>query len=342
MKRFVILLIACLALLACASGQGCDKKTISAERKVMEPMKTYYIGRFSIDIPATMKMTGRSGKLRRVEIEEIAWPTGKMPEQARAAEWEKFMADVNKLEPPEGKDKAVIRTYDFPEIGKWARGVFYYNKSVNNEFAPWAVLLDVGHGGVWLKSVRTEIEDENSTNRVQNNITNIAKSYQPLDTKNLKAQTPDNRFFLELGAINLPYLVHEESRARFEGHPLEFSINIEMWMDFRKDMETKGLIENTRAMLAASLLQPGFSMSKIRLQEHEAAGIPGEEALIEIKEGKRKELMFKWEYNGKDNSGEYPVISIEMQSPSADKLEEKLRIWDAVIDSMKPLFERKK
>gem|GEM_PF-6655722 len=51
-------------------------------------MKTYYIGRFSIDMPADMEMTARSGKLRYVNIEEVIWKKGVRPENERMAEWE--------------------------------------------------------------------------------------------------------------------------------------------------------------------------------------------------------------------------------------------------------------
>lgn len=339
-KIIAQLLSAALILSACASG-GCDKKT-PLEKGAMEPVKTYYIGRFSIDVPAIMVQKYQSAKLGYVEIKEITWSRDKTPEQARTAEWEKFMAKVKEIKPPKGKDNAVIRIHDFPKIGKWAKGVFYYTDKVDNEYAPWALLIDVGQSGLWLKSDRTEVEDENATNRMSNNLISIAKSYQPLDVKTLKVQTPDNQFYLRNGLINLPYSEQEESKSRFESHPLDFSISIKMEMDFSHGIEKKGLIEKTEKFMSSKIIPSTVKINKIRLQKREVAGMPGEEAALEGGEGKERELTFRWEYNGKYDSGEYPRTSIEFQCPSADNLEEKLKIWDAVLDSMKPLFDRKK
>lgn len=340
-KRYTLFIIAAFLLLANAFWQECNRTT-SAEKGVMTQMKTYNIGRFSINVPASMEMTARTGRLRYVTAEEIFWHNFNRTEHVRAAEWEQFTNEINKLEPPKGNNKIVIMTYDFPEIGKWARGVFYYNKSVNNRFAPWALLIDYGKNGVWLKSDRTEIEDEKVNRRMRNNLINIAKAYQPLDLKDLKIQRPDNRFFLRYGAINLPYSAHEESSALFEGHPLDLTLSIEMEMDFTQEIETMGLIKRTKGLLAAALLQTEGGISKIRLQKREMAGMPGEEALLLVREGQEKNILFTWEYNGKDDSGEYPTTRIEMESHSDADLDEKLKIWDAILDSMQPLFERKK
>jgi len=236
----------------------------------------------------------------------------------------------------------IIRKYDFPEIGKWARGIFYYNDYIDAEYATWALLMDTGQIGVWLKSRETNVEKEFERPKVVPNFINIAKSYQNLNVNNLKVQTPDNRFFLQHGAINLPYSANEESMARFDNHALDFNILIEMNMDINEKIETEGLVERTEKLLASDLISPRGGISKIRLQKREVAGMPGDETLLEQRDGKERSLVFTWEYNGKDDSGEYPETKIEMECPTTEKLEEKIRIWDAILDSMKPLFERKK
>jgi hypothetical protein len=67
----------------------------------------------------------------------------------------------------------------------------------------------------------------------------------------------------------------------------------------------------------------------------------GEESILRISEDGEKTIMFTWEFNGKEDSGEYPTTTIEMEAPDG-KLDEKIAIWDAVLDSMKPMFVRKK
>jgi len=82
----LVIMAAVISSLAFATCRGCDRKT-SAKGAIGE-MKTYYIGRFSIDMPADMEMTARSGKLRYVNIEEVIWKKGVRPENERMAEWE--------------------------------------------------------------------------------------------------------------------------------------------------------------------------------------------------------------------------------------------------------------
>ena len=184
------------------------------------------------------------------------------------------------------------------------------------------------------------VDKEISDPKMLPNIQRITKAYQLLDLRNLKGLQSDNRFYLQHGAINLPYSEEEESIARFEGHPLKLTLLIEMYMDFTKDIEDVSLINGTRAMLAAALITPGGGISKIRLRKREVAGMPGEEAVLRVREGQSKDLVFTWQYNGKYDSGEYPTTRIEMESPDGN-LSEKLEIWNAILDSMKPMFERK-
>jgi len=313
----------------------------SSEKGAKKTMQTYYLGRFSLAIPALMEQKIRSSKLRYTEIKEMEWPKDANSQQSRAAEWERFTTEVKNLPPPKGKDRVIIKTYDFPAIGRWAKGIFYYKDRFDREAARWSLLMDAETIGLWLLGDPSITEKEIVNGKMVRNIGNIAKAYQALNLKNLKGQQPVNRFYLQHGAIDLPYSEQEESVARFEGHPLKLTLLIEMETDFTKEIETVGLITGTRAMLAAALITPGGGISKIRLRHREVAGMPGEEAVLRVKEGQRKDLVFTWQYSGKDDSGEYPTTRIEMESPDGN-LNEKLKIWDAILDSMKPMFERKK
>lgn len=304
-------------------------------------MQTYYIGRFHIAIPALLVQKTRYASLRYANLKETVWANDANSQMARAAEWERFIKEVKNLPPPDGKDTAVIKSYDFPSVGKWARGIFYYNDDFAFKGAEWSFLMDAGPLGLWLKTDQIDVEEELDDSKTIPNYENIAKAYQPLDLRKLSELQPNNRFYLQHGAINLPYAGQEESVVRFEGHPLKLTLHIEMYMDFTKEIEDVSLINGTRAMLAAALVTPGGSMSKIRLRKREVAGMPGEEAVLKVKEGDSKDLVFTWQFNGRDDSGEYPTTRIEMESPDGN-LTEKLEIWDAILDSMQPMFERKK
>lgn len=325
-------------LLACATSQGCDKNTL--EKGVNKNMDTHYIGRFAIAIPTEMKLKIRSAKLRDAEIKEIVWSKNVSSEQARTSEWERYMTEINKLAAPKDKDNVIINQYELPNFDKWVKGVFYYNDHFDRDSAQSTLLMDSGQIGVWINMDGIVVEKEKVIPKTIPNYETIVKAYQPPNTVKQIKQQPDNRFYLQYGVINLPYYVQEESIARFEGHPLITKLLIEMEMDMNHEIEPQALIKGTKAMIAAALITPGGSISKIRLGKREVAGMQGEEAVLKVREGKETDLVFTWEFNGKDDSGEYPTTRINMEAPDGN-LEEKLKIWDAVLDSMKPKFVRK-
>lgn len=172
------------------------------------------------------------------------------------------------------------------------------------------------------------------------NLDNIVKSYRPLELKQLSGLPLGNRFYLQHGFIDLPCFVDEQTIARFERHDPDISLLVEMEMDIRHEIETMGLIKKTHGLLAAALITPGGSVSEVRLRKREVAGMHGEEAILKVREGNDTDLVFTWEYNGKDYSGEYPTTRINMESPDGN-LNAKLKIWDDILDSMKPMFVRK-
>lgn len=303
-------------------------------------METYYIGRFSVAVPAGMKQE-RTSKVRHVKIEEKVWPKEVSHEQAYTNEWNKYLTEINKLAPPRGTDKVILRMQNFHGVGIQAKGIFYHKSGDDADEATWSLLMDTGLAGVWLKSRSTLIEDEISSNRVANNFTNIGKSYKVIDLKNMKGQRLDNWFYLENGVIGLPYSAEEASHARFEGHLLNLVLTIDMDMDVGYYREKMGLIEKTRGLLTAAALQTSGSISKIRLDKREVAGMKGEESILRIAEDGEKTLLFTWEFNGREDSGEYPTTTIKMEAPDGN-LDAKTKMWDAVLDSMKPMFVRKR
>jgi hypothetical protein len=190
-------------LMACPFVQGCDK-TANAEKGAKMPMETYYIGRFSIAVPTEMKEAegSRSHKLRYAEIFEVMWPNEISPEKAREAEWNKLMAKIEALNPPEGKYKVIIKRLDFSNVGKWSKAVFYYDDDGRPRTATWSFLMDTGSVGVWIITPPVVVEKENVSNKSVRNLDNISKAYRVLDTIKLPK---GEWFYLKHGAINLPY-----------------------------------------------------------------------------------------------------------------------------------------
>ncbi|BET59545.1 T6SS immunity protein Tli4 family protein [Geobacter sp. 60473] len=323
-----LLITPIVTLLACTSSEGTQKKsTPPSTGKGVPRMTTYPIGRFAIDVPAEMKLVHQWQRLRYAEIEEFAWPGSVPRAQARDEAWKRRLAEIGKLTPPKGKERVIIETRDFPGVGAWARGVFYYGDYMIAKEIHFDVLFDAGMSGVWMKIHGISKE------AMEKNLVNISRSYQPRRFGDLKLP-PGNWFYTERGAINLPYLEQETAAARFEGHPLGLEIDIETTETHK--VEEAGLIKKTMAAMATGFAT-GLNIDKIRSRKKTVAGLDGEEEVLRMNDGNKTVLNFAWEYRGRKDSGEYPEIRITMDSADG-KLEQKLQVWDAVLNSLKPMY----
>ena len=86
--------------------------------------------------------------------------------------------------------------------------------------------------------------------------------------------------------------------ARFDNEDLDFYIIIKMKMDITKKIETEGLMESTKKLLAFDLIPFNASVSKIRLHKRDVAGMPGDEAvLLQSEKGKNILLSIALEPN---------------------------------------------
>lgn len=325
-----LLITPIVTLLACTSSEGTQKKsTPPSTGKGVPRMTTYPIGRFAIDVPAEMKLVHQWQRLRYAEIEEFAWPGSVPRAQARDEAWKRRLAEIGKLTPPKGKERVIIETREFPGLGDWARGVFYYGANWADDEGYWLIFADSGTSGVWLTyHGLTDAKQEMLTWLLE-----IARSYQSRRFGDLKLP-PGNWFYTERGAINLPYLEQETAAARFEGHPLGLEIDIETTETHK--VEEAGLIKKTMAAMATGFAT-GLNIDKIRSRKKTVAGLDGEEEVLRMNDGNKTVLNFAWEYRGRKDSGEYPEIRITMDSADG-KLEQKLQVWDAVLNSLKPMY----
>ncbi len=325
-----LLITPIVTLLACTSSEGTQKKsTQPSTDKGVPRMTTYPIGRFAIDVPAEMKLVHQWQRLRYAEIEEFAW-SGSVPrERARDEAWKKRLTEIGKLTPPKGKERVIIETREFPGVGAWARGILFYGNRMSPKDGNWLILMDVGQTAAWLE-LKGLVQYEQD---MLHDLTEIAKSYQARRFGDLKLR-PGNWFYTERGAINLPYLEQETAAARFEGHPLGLEIDIETTETHK--VEEAGLIKKTMAAMATGFAT-GLDIDKIRSRKKTVAGLDGEEEVLKMNDGNKTVLNFAWEYRGRKDSGEYPEIRITMDSADG-KLEQKLQVWDAILNSLKPMY----
>lgn len=325
-----LLITPVLTLLACTSSEGTQKKGAApAMDKGAPRMITYLIGRFAIDVPAEMKLAHQGQRLRYAEIEEFAWPGSVPRAQARDEAWKKRLAEIGRLTPPKGKERVIIETRDFPGVGEWARGILFFGNRMSPKDGNWLILMDGGQTAVWLE-LKGLVQYEQD---MLHDLTEIAKSYQSRRFGDLRLPS-GNWFYTWHGAFNLPYLEQETAAARFEGHPLGLEINIETTETHQ--VEEAGLIKKTIAAIATGFAA-GLDIDKIRSKKRTIAGLDGEEEVLRMNDGKTTVLNFAWEYRGRKDAGEYPEMRITMDSADS-KLEQKLKIWDALLNSLKPMY----
>lgn len=314
-----------VALTACKGSAGSGAGRKEPGKGARKGMNTYYIGRFSIDVPAEMKEAARTHEFRYAQIEEFLWPQNMDREEARKEVWAKRIAEINSISPPKGKKKTIIEEKEISGIGKKAKAVFYYRSDTADDEGFWDLLVDYGNVGVWFK-FRGLLE---AKEEMLAWISDIARSYDN------SRQAKDNSFHTALGNLSLPYLEQESSYARFEGHPLDLTLEIEM--SETHSVKESSLMERTAAAIASNFA-PTVKVDRIRGKKRTVAGLAGEEEIIRGDDGEKRMLSFDWEYLGREDSGEHPEILISMESPDGD-LEEKLKIWDSILNSITPLYK---
>lgn len=329
LKRCLLIVIG-LSLLACQNGEGKDKQSKGANKS----MKSYPMGRFSIDVPVAMKQAIQDQRIRSCDVREFAWPTDKIKDQIRDEVFNARLAEINKLKLPKNVTKIIMEDRKTVKTGQWARGVFYYGDHTLVKQGFWDVLVDAGPVGVWIK-FKGRLEGKE---KMYDWIVAVAKAYQSHNPDSSNQPAQGDRFYLQQGALNLPYMEQEHTYARFEGHPLDLKLEIEM--NETQEVEKTGLANKLEKLLV-SYVTPGLNIHKIRSHKRTVAGLKGEEIVMKMTEADESKLQFAWQYQGKEDSGEHPEIEITMES-SDGNLDEKLKIWDSVLDSMKPMFVRKK
>ena len=323
-----LLLITLLTgLLLCSYSDAAMKKTqkpMPTSKGAEHKMKTYYMGRFAIDLPEDFKLEIQSQKLCYAEVSDFKWKE-KDRDKERNALWAQKIEEIKKLKLPKGKDKIIIGEKELKGIGNWARTVEYYGDYRIGRYIYWTVFADYGATGMWLT-----LYGLNNDKSIKN-FTNILKHYQ----YGFSDLTKDS-FCLNYGRIELPYLEQESTYARFAG-PMGMKFKVEM-EEIHEEPEHGGIMTRTIAALATSVAA-GLNIKKIRSHKRTVAALRGEEEILSGEEDGDTNVNFVWEYLGTVESGERPEIQIIMDT-MADNLDEKIKIWDAALDSFRPAYKR--
>ena len=162
-------------------------------------MKTYYMGRFAIDLPEDFKLEIQSNRFRLVEIEE--YPNLKDADQ----KWKSRLSEIEKLKKPEGVKKIIIKEQPIERLGKWARGVLYYGDYMFANHCNWDFMVSYESKAV-LFSLKGGLLDKEKSMYAR--VLEVSKAYSPRPFLN---QPTNHPFYTEHGVIELPYNRQESS-----------------------------------------------------------------------------------------------------------------------------------
>lgn len=335
-KSFLATTVCLIILLDCNNGESKQNQTVQSMKKggSKSTMNSYLIGRFSFDVPMDMYLSTQYGTIRSAEVSEFIWSESKNKEHAREEAFNARLAEVKKRNPPRNKNSAFIEVRDFTGMGKWVKGILYFDGYLGDEVR-WEFLVDEGPVGVWWK-MRSGLNDPENIKKMIQSFSNVAKAYQLRNSGKLSALPSGHWFNLRYGSINLPYKIRESSKASFYYRPLELRLEIEMNDTHVAEAPEEGLIGRTTAVIATGYAG-NVEIERIRSRKRQIAGLKGEEEVDRLSHQGKIELDFGWRYAGEKNSGERPEILITMESPDGN-LDEKMKIWDAILDSFKPAY----
>ncbi len=176
-----------------------------------------------------------------------------------------------------------------------------------------------------------------------NNLTKVGAAYKVRD----RSQAPPrgDYFYMQNGVIALPFLWHEDLNSGFVNkglynyNPNEDYIRIEMDSTFTGQKYT--VSDNMAATIESGFaFAKGVKVDRLRFGKRTVAGLEGQEELNRLADKEGKDFHFSWEHIAKTNSGEAPGILISLKCPDNGDEKERLKIWDAVLNSMKPMYER--
>lgn len=332
---FLALTCCSIILLACHSGETKEKEAIYSIKKggIKTNMRTYPMGRFSISVPIEFERTSQSHRFRGCNIEEFLWHQNSNREQAGKRVWDNHLSEIHKLRKPDGVDKLIIDSRKISNFKSFAEGVFYYGNYISARRGNWDILVDKGQTGVWLK-YRGDLK---AKEEMLNWVIDIVKAYRTYPPNNPSSLPSGNWYYTKYGAINLPFFEQEQTEASFYYRPLDLKLKIEMNDTHTEEAPDEGLIGRTTAVITTGYAA-GVDIERIRSRKREIAGLKGEEEVDRMTSKDGTELDFGWRYAGEKNSGERPEILITMDSPDGN-LDEKLKIWDAILDSLQPMYQ---
>ncbi|MDA8138784.1 MAG: T6SS immunity protein Tli4 family protein, partial [Desulfobacteraceae bacterium] len=274
-----------------------------------EPIVTYGAGRFVMDLPACMEFGGQYSIQSRT-LSERVWSAEK-PEQEALSAWEEILGNVAKLSPPKGSERAIIETKDLDGIGKHCRAVLYYHDPLDLEYGNLDLILDTGINGLWIKAREKKLAKKDLIYQIS---TNLARAYRAPTTRfgRVPVIPGKDSFYLQYGAIDLPFEYKESVDIVFKGHPLDQKLTFSVETEVVEKIAQEGLIERLAGMMLTKL-GAKMKIEKIRTHKRTVAGLKGEEVIFRGSESDNtKKLAFSWDFPGEKGSAHAPNVTLNM------------------------------
>jgi len=285
----------CIMIFGCVGSEGRDKNNLHNKTQgAIATMEKYYIGRYSLLVPVGLVLDGHSARLREVQIIEFKWPNSSNRDISRINLWNEKLSEISNLRKPDDIKNIVIEQRTLPSTGQWSKAVYYYGNHAQNDEGFWDILVDSGETGIWLKYDGLV----NAKEEMLEWVLEVARAYQPLNEEKHLKNASDSQFCLKNGVINISYKQQESTYARFEGHPFDLKLEIEMTDTHTDEPKDEGLLARIAAVIATGYAT-GVDIDRIRSHKRKVAGLDGEEEVDRMADRDGTEISFGWRYAGK-------------------------------------------
>lgn len=281
------------------------------------------VGRLMLSLPAEMRRAGQEHVLySSVYLREVEWASSNGYKKV----WSDWLQKLSGRRAPPGVREIILEQR---EIAPRCQGVLAHDSEHDRNIRTWFALLDAGTHGVWMECAREPGMPEQALSRLYA----VARSYRTLEKRG--PLLPEGWFYLERGAVMLSPLRDEYAFVLFEGPPLDPGHQLSVRVAPSAAAQS-GLMSRLERALALGL--PGESkVTILRRGSRRVAGFEGEELVIQVETEGSERLAWAWSYPGQGGMPHVPCVELSMHA-LGEAREDKVRLWDNTLESMRHLF----
>lgn len=281
------------------------------------------VGRLVLSLPAEMRRAKPKYILcSSVYVQEVEWASSNGYKKV----WSDWLRELSELRSPQGVREIIIEQR---EISPRCQAVLAHDSERGRNVRTWFALLDVGSHGVWMTCAREPHAPEQALARLYS----VARSYRPIEART--GLLPESWFYLERGAITGLPLRDEYASVLFEGAPLEPGHQLYVRIVPGAEAQS-GHVSRLRRGLTLGLSGES-TVTILRTGLRRVAGFEGEELIIQEETEGSERLSWIWSYSGQPGALHAPCIELSMHAMD-DEREEKLRLWENTLESMRHLL----